>query len=809
MIFVLTLSSLPWMSKGVTESTGMSSLALLDVDILNGINVSWANTSHIAASAANVTGVSWNSKQDWMSFLYAIALNAVFVVMLVMLTCLLRYLYPMLFDNERAPLRQNESLYRLLTGICSTNIDDIVATAGLDIAMLIEFTNFSLKLLLFVGLPVIASVGAAHAYLNVSMGSEINIYIFDFPSRAEDTWLYYLHAGVVWYVVGAIQYCLYSAQAGFTSRRLRWLEMMPAPRARSLLVQNIPLQYQSDRALKDYFCRIFGRDVIERAYIVRAISVLHQHVAAYEAAQRKLEALDNQELQECCACTCCGWREQKQDDTRNKLRKVTEEQVKKTKEEVGRERAFVNKEMNSGFESRYQTSTGFLTFHTRRDAHMALMLKCTTDEDLFVLSVPPEPEAVIFGHLATGVESYVSITVAYIIIFALFVAFIPLTVFITSISEVSFWERYSVIKEFAEDYPGLVSLWDSFTSVLALTITMGLLPSAFMAVINNYMRNTSKLDNQQRLHTWYHLFLIVFVLFVTAIGSSIITTLEQLALHPASVLSLIATTLPYATHYYILYLIIAITAFATSMTRISVVMSYTALRTMYGPATAKTLCEPEDQAYHGIGSRSARSTIYLVLPIVFCTISPIMPLMAIFTFLAMRFSYTFLSVFAETRKPDLGGMFWCSQLEHVHQAVFFFILLMTGVLLDSTDDYYPALIAAASFFFLFVSYWRFCSRFALGRLPAEAIRDDKDLDSDKLLDKYIQPEMLEQEVEGEFHHSGLVVDRSTNAVAPDNESDARSVTHVSDGDSWLVVPDGETDAPSIPSVSGRRSSHEI
>merc|ERR1740138_683466 len=95
---------------------------------------------------------------------------------------------------------------------------------------------------------------------------------------------------------------------------------------------------------------------------------------------------------------------------------------------------------------------------------------------------------------------------------------------------------------------------------------------------------------------------------------------------------------------------------------------------------AHDLAEPEDQDYYGMGSRSARFTIMLVISIVFCTLSPLMLVLAFINFAFCRIAYGYLFNFAEIVKADLGGPFFVSQLKHIQQCLFIYITLMAGVL---------------------------------------------------------------------------------------------------------------------------------
>merc|ERR1719436_1434357 len=78
---------------------------------------------------------------------------------------------------------------------------------------------------------------------------------------------------------------------------------------------------------------------------------------------------------------------------------------------------------------------------------------------------------------------------------------------------------------------------------------------------------------------------------------------------------------------------------------------------LYDEEVARGMSEPEDQDYYGIGGRSARWTINLLIGIVFSTVSPMMGILAFILFAICRLTYGFLFVFAETPKTDLGGVF--------------------------------------------------------------------------------------------------------------------------------------------------------
>jgi len=94
-------------------------------------------------------------------------------------------------------------------------------------------------------------------------------------------------------------------------------------------------------------------------------------------------------------------------------------------------------------------------------------------------------------------------------------------------------------------------------------------------------------------------------------------------------------------------------------------IKYLGFRQLYDDDMAFKLSEPEDQDYYGMGSRSARFTINMVIGVVYGTLCPPMTILVFVNFYTCRFVYGYLIVFQETKKPDLGGAFWVSSLKHM------------------------------------------------------------------------------------------------------------------------------------------------
>merc|ERR1719262_98856 len=101
------------------------------------------------------------------------------------------------------------------------------------------------------------------------------------------------------------------------------------------------------------------------------------------------------------------------------------------------------------------------------------------------------------------------------------------------------------------------------------------------------------------------------------------------------------------------------------------------LTKLYDQEEAREMSEPEDQDYYGMGSRSARFTINMVIAIVYGTLCPPMNVLCWMNFFICRLVYGYLIPFAETKKPDLGGVFWVDALQHLYVGNIIYCIVMT------------------------------------------------------------------------------------------------------------------------------------
>merc|ERR1719335_2037648 len=162
------------------------------------------------------------------------------------------------------------------------------------------------------------------------------------------------------------------------------------------------------------------------------------------------------------------------------------------------------------------------------------------------------------------------------------------------------------------------------------------------------------------------------------------------------------------THFYMNYVMMQPTTHGMNITRYMSLIKFKLFQQMgNSEKDARAMAEPEDQDYYGIGSRSARFALMLLIGLVFGTICPLMNVLVLINFLVCRLIYGYLIPCAECRKSDMGGVPWCIQLNHVSVSMLLYIIMMTGILAHRAESNIPAAISATGFFFWAGSYYKF------------------------------------------------------------------------------------------------------
>lgn len=538
----------------------------------------------------------------------------------------------------------------------------------------------------------------------------------DVGAYPKEDWILWVHAVCVWLVVAVACWQITYAHESFVQRRYEWLANIPRPRATTVMVTNIPVMYRSDQALKDYFSSLFPESCVERSYVVRKTTRLPRLVQQLEDARYWTKVV-HQQLQHDDAIV-------KEEDTAEYDRcKLRSESLVKV---VKREQELIEAAVDRG-DLKVCSSSGFVTFNSELTQRQALREQVTREASEFIMLAPPEPEDVLYENLAEDELNASSWgLVGFLSLMAVFVFWVPIVVIISGwITLSSIQGQVPVLSRVIQNYPVLEQLLSGLLATAALKLFMSFLPTILYSIIESTFHLKSGAQCQLKLQQWNTAFLLLFVVMVTSLGRGLTITAVIIAREPAKVISLLASSLPSASHFYFSYVIlgwIAMPAETLRLANLTKFLWFTRVSS-FSEEEAKQYSEPEHAPSFGMGARMSMLMLMSSTTFLFASCSPLILVFTMVYFLLAQVVYGYLLIFGESKKPDLGGLFWLQALQILFIVLFFYVLLMVGVLrlLSKNSTWLgPPLMAAAAVTLLYGA-WRRMQNLEFYTLPLEEV----------------------------------------------------------------------------------------
>jgi len=683
------------------------------------------DTADEILSAADQLNINTNSEGDLDTFLSAIFLNSMIAAGCILAFSILRVRFPIVYSHlqpesnkalagepsEPSVQTLQSRAWAIKAKLCdwvgysiNTSIEDAVDRAGLDAALLREYTWLAARVLGSIGIPMCLIAIPVTKTLGGNGDVDKLSQIEMAAVQDNHAWLFYAHAVVVWLVCFVVHYWLFSAQAKFLDLRVKWLTNLPAPRSTTVMVEDIPKEWRSDAKLKQFFGKIFSPEDVREAHVVQYADALAKAVSKREqllAIKRQAEAtMEKTGKEEMIRPTCCGSKVDALEYANDGLQGMDEDIVE-----------LLHKCRDSQEKDPAATGAhcGFVTFTGRRFAEMAQSLQIHADRNQWQVSAAPPADDLRWSDLRGSRElNNVKRLMGFLCVAGLYIGFMPITLAITVFAK-------------QLDVGPFQPLWNAFAPTLGLTIFLSLLPSVMMAIFRAFFVLKAESFAQHKLQFWFFVFQLIFVVLVTTVGNSLLHKFTKLVEEPTSIFTVLGASVPNVTHYYMTYLVLQWSAHAMEMLRYMNLIKFQFFKVLFTPEEAKNLSEPENQDSFGFGARSVNLSINVVLGILFCSISPLMPVLAMIDCLLARLIYGYLVIYTETKKPDLGGAFWVTQLGHMHLALVLYVILMVGVLQLRSDEPAPGIIAACSLVFVLWSAIRFRQQYRWQRLPFKEV----------------------------------------------------------------------------------------
>lgn len=611
-----------------------------------------------------------------------------------------------------------------------TEAAQVVAVAGLDSLMLSEFHALCRRILSVIG-PVVVivlcplhfSLGSAGgidflsrfgvgALLNTANLRTTVVHDGPLPKEWVTMLLCWIHAALVWLVVLIVVRFIFDAQDHFLRFRFKWLQDIPSVRAKTLMIEGIPREYCSDDALRAYFALLFSDQAVERAYIVRKTAELRRRVREAECiAQRLAHAKTRWQAVGCdpdrrpqLERLACLRKHQDAIDVLTVRLQVAEKELEHERARIEAAVPLCSPEVCS--------SSGFVTFTTRHWCRLASREQLRADASEFVMRMPPDPTDVVYEDLARDPAHQAGLDwTAGLLTFAVACTWMPVVVTISCMTNLNtLRSRIYVVDTLCAQFPQIQATLEGALATIALKSFMAMLPTVMMWIIEGFLTSKAQSWAQLELQKRYFAFQVVFVLLVTAINKTVLASLHRLIKAPNELFALLADNLPNSSHFYLNYLVLGWFTAAMDLLRVSVLLKYLTLRALGSDLEeARKLAEPDSSdASDGMGARMARAAFVMTITLVFSTCSPLITVFSWVYFFLGEHTYRYLLVYAEARKPDLGGAFWLSGLKSLMFALGLYVALSVGILCR-VGNRPAATTAACSVIVILVGFLRFCN----------------------------------------------------------------------------------------------------
>eukprot|EP00930_Biecheleria_cincta_P068146 TRINITY_DN5529_c0_g1_i1.p1 TRINITY_DN5529_c0_g1~~TRINITY_DN5529_c0_g1_i1.p1 ORF type:complete len:892 (+),score=120.16 TRINITY_DN5529_c0_g1_i1:38-2677(+) len=681
-----------------------------------------------------VIGVTQNAEGDMVKLLSSACLYFGACVACVLWVSCCRRRVPMVYGHRSTDgiYMGRHAAHAKIPGECSPHLSDGLFTwipesiaigptectfySGVDQGLLMEFLELCMRIVVRGGVPVcIVAMPCYWTAGNQGLGVLGKLEYMNAP----DSWANWIAAGGVWYIVLVVQWSVFHAMEAFHPIRVNWLKAMSAPRATTVLVDEIPPERNSVQALTSFFDdEVFHRPVVKSVYITKDTSQIQPLIKKHEKVHFDYQAAEHA----------------------GKMEEAS--RLKAEEAEIDREMARMREVILSSNELNCETA--FVEFYSRKDAHMAEKLFNPDHDEELIVTVPPDPVDVIWTDLQVDkARQHVRDVIGFALIVVLLIFIVNVVLWMSAVLEFEKMKKiFPLLGRLAEDNPSFPDTWNGISNEVGLNLVLSLLPTVLMWIFYSFWTMQAHAWSQVMLQHWYFYFLIISTLLAQAIGDRAIEILQNFLQHPYSAIDLLATKIPAYSHFFISYMCVQWFTHALNITRYFQLMKYCFLRLFYAPKIAHGLSEPEDQDYYGIGSRYARFTFQLVIWMCFSIMSPIMVLPALVNFAICDLCYGYLLVYAETRKPDLGGVFFVGAMKQLQHGLVLMILGMTGLLAMYSASKVPAYLAASSLIFVGYTYYKFCHEIRWELLDFNDFLDPKGFGTrPPTKNCYIQPEL--------------------------------------------------------------------
>ncbi|ODO06502.1 hypothetical protein L198_01735 [Cryptococcus wingfieldii CBS 7118] len=347
-----------------------------------------------------------------------------------------------------------------------------------------------------------------------------------------------------------------------------------------------------------------------------------------------------------------------------------------------------------GKDDRYPPlSSAFIHFNQQIAAHMAA--QCLTHNQPYTMNArytEQSPPNVIWSNLSLNqYERNVRQAISWACTGGMIFAWTFPVAFIGALSSVS---------DLTSQFPWLSWIeGDTFDKKIIQGVLSGILPpvllECLMMMLPVSLRHLAKFEGATNktgveldLMTRYFVFLIIHSFFVITLSAGLISSLETFASNPQAIATTLASQMPTASTFFITLVLTQFTGTMGTLLRLWKLSIYYVQVILLGGTPRSVYSTRYDLNHPQWGETFPGITVYAVMMIAYCVISPVINGFgaAFFIFATMVYKFHYIWVIDQPASSDTGGLFFPKAITHMFVGMYIQEICMAALFFLARDD---------------------------------------------------------------------------------------------------------------------------
>ncbi|ORX39718.1 hypothetical protein BD324DRAFT_597224 [Kockovaella imperatae] len=322
-------------------------------------------------------------------------------------------------------------------------------------------------------------------------------------------------------------------------------------------------------------------------------------------------------------------------------------------------------------------SSAFIRFNQQIAAHMATeALSHNMPYAMANRYIEQAPENVIWRSL--GLDPYeakvrqaisYALTGGLIIGWSFPVAFIGILSSVSTLTKTFHWLAWIQGKSFGKRLlQGVIS---GIIPPVLLALLMLLLP-AILRQLAAFEGKPSKTEVELDVMNRYFVFLVINTFFIVTLASGLVASVLPILNNPGSVANILAKQLPTASTFFLTLILTQLTGLAGTLLQVVSLAFYYIKVILLGGSPRSVFSTRYTLQTPSWGTDFPGVTVYAVIMLAYCVISPIVNgfAAAYFAVAAVVYKYLYIWVVDQPESSDTGGLFFPKAINHVFVGIY-------------------------------------------------------------------------------------------------------------------------------------------